>query len=123
MPNTISFGPVTLNPGTRDFGPANLADSDTNALLTIDRTIPGGFNSLTASTTCQISIYQSNDGGNTWDQRASSGFQGGIIINRGQQANIAAVSVSLAPGTGRQARAEVVIAGSAVAVQGTLAIT
>lgn len=124
MAGTTNFGPVTLNPGTRTFGPANLADTDVLADLTVDRTVPGGFNSQPATTTAQISIEQSNDGGTTWELICQTLLPGGsYVLHDGTPVNTNDVGTHLLPGTGRQARATVVISGAAVAVAGSLVIS
>jgi hypothetical protein len=127
MAGTTPIALTVLAPGTHEFGPAPLADTDTHALLTIDRTVTSGgtqgFNGQPATTTCQIAIYQSSNGGTTWDLLEQAGFTGGTVVRRGTEIDETDIGVNLWPGTGRQARAEVVIAGAPVAVQGTLAIT
>ena len=124
MPVTLTIPLTTLATGTRTFGPATLADTDTLVILTIDRTVTGGFNSQPATTTARISIEQSNDGGSTWDELASTTFVGGVYtMHGGLPVNSNDVGVFLWPGTGRRGRAVVTIAGASVAVAGSLAIT
>jgi hypothetical protein len=124
MASTFTIPLTTLQPGTRTFGPASLADADTLVVLTIDRTVTGGFNSLTPATATRISIEQSNDGGATWLELASATFTGGAqTMHGGLPVNSNDVGVFLRPGTGRRGQAVVVITGTAVAVQGSLAIT
>lgn len=123
MAGTTSFGPVTVNPGPRIFGPVNLADTDTMLELTIDRTVAGGFNDTPASA-AEISFEQSNDGGATWTEICNATFTGGIHLGHGGvQSNSNDVGSNLFPGTGRKGRAIVTISGSAVAVAGTLVIS
>ena len=124
MPITLTIPLTTVAVGTRTFGPANLADTDTLVVLTIDRTVTGGFNSQPASTTARISIEQSNDGGSTWNELAATTFIGGVFtMHGGLPVNSNDVGVFLLPGTGRRGRAVVTITGAAVAVAGSLAIT
>ena len=124
MPTTLTIPLTTLTVGTRTFGPATLADTDTLVILTIDRTVTGGFNSQPATTTARISIEQSNDGGTTWDELAATTFFGGVLtMHGGLPVNSNDVGVFLWPGTGRKGRAVVTIAGASVAVAGSLAIT
>lgn len=123
MAGTTNFGPVTVNPGTRTFGPAVLADTDTGVDLTIDRTIANGFNATPAAS-ATISFEQSNDGGTTWTMLVETGLTGGIqTMHGGIQVNSNDVGCSLQPGTSRQGRAVVVISGASVAVQGSLVIS
>jgi len=76
MAGTFNIPLTTLPPGVHNFpasGGAAIADSDSLAVLTIDRTVPGGLN--------------------------------------------------VRPGTGRLARAQVTVTGTAVAVAGTLTVS
>lgn len=123
MATTINIPLTTLQPGSRVFGPASLADSDTLAVLTIDRTPANGFNSLDSGTTADIMFEQSNDSGATWIMLTEATFTGGIFIRRGVQVDTDDCGAFLRPGTSRQGRGTVTIAGTAVAVQGSLAIT
>jgi hypothetical protein len=123
MAGTLNIPLATLQAGPHDFGPILIADTDTLAILTVDRTPANGFNSKTPATTCTISIQQSNDNGTTWNEIGSAGFVGGISSNHAGQINSNFVGMHFWPGTGRLARAEVVIGGSSVAVQGSLVIS
>jgi hypothetical protein len=119
---------TTLATGVHEFpATGGQAVSDTSTLLdlAVDRTPAGGLNSLTPATVVTIAVYQSNDGGATWNQLASAGLTGGVIINaRTGQVNTQDVGVWLWPGTSRLVRAEVTVAGpSAVALSGTLTIS
>jgi hypothetical protein len=123
MAGTTNFGPVTVNPGPRTFGPVNLANTDTMLDLTIDRTVANGFNATPAAS-AEIAFEQSNDGGATWTEICNATFTGGIQTGHGgTQLNTNDVGSSLFPGTGRQGRAIVTISGAAVAVAGSLVIS
>lgn len=124
MAGTINIPLTTLTPGTYHFGPANLADTDTNVLLTIDRTVTGGFSSQPSTTTAAITVEVSLDGGVTWLMNVSAPIGGGADNDRlGVPAATSSVGGSLIPGIGRQARATVTISGGTVAVQGSLVIS
>lgn len=129
MAGTMTIPLTTLPVGTQHFpasGGFSLADTDTEAQLTIDRTVAGGFNSAPATTEAAIEVDQSNDGGSTWFQLAATTFFGGIYqtkANGGGQLNANGFTVTPAPGTGRLARATVTISGAAVAVAGSLVIS
>lgn len=111
---------ATLPPGQRVFGPAAIADGDTAARLVIDRTPPGGLNATPAAQ-LTIAVEQSGDGGATWKLIASAQVTGGLVTGRGGGVITAsAVATTWDPGTGRQARAGITVAGAAVAVAGTL---
>lgn len=128
MSRTINIPLVTVNPGTRTFGPTSLADTDVMIDFTIDRTVTNGavqgFNGQPATTTATISFEQSNDGGTTWTELCSATIVGGVYtMHGGLPVNSDDVGTFLFPGTSRQGRAIVVVTGAAVAVQGTLVIS
>ena len=76
IPNTLLSGQQTFNfPGTNA--------SYTNALVTIDRTIAGGLNSLNSADTLTIAIDYSTNGGTSWLNIAGSTLQGGTIVTKG----------------------------------------
>jgi hypothetical protein len=124
MTSTTQIPLTTLPPGSYDFGPAALADTDTHAILSVDRTVASGFNATPAAQ-ASITIYQSNDGGTTWRLVASATLVGGSQVNpkTGLPFTASSVSVGLNPGTSRQGKANVTISGATVAVQGSLVIS
>jgi hypothetical protein len=125
MAGTITIPLTTLPDGVRAFGPANIANPDTLAVLTVDRTVAGGLNSLTSATTIEVAVQQSDDGGVTWFPVVDGIWSGGIIpaFRGGGNATTSTAAAYWAPGTGRQARASLIVAGGPVAVQGTLTIS
>jgi hypothetical protein len=121
MASTLTIPLVTLPVGPLTFGPSPAADSETTLTLTIDRTVTGGLNALTAITTIDIAVYQSGDGGATWSQAGGIGVAGGLYTDRhGVTFTASTMTLKLAPGTSRQLKATVAVAGTAVAVAGTL---
>lgn len=112
---TLPVGPVIV-------GPSPLVAGYSVALVTIDRTVAGGLNSLTSATTVKSEIQQSDDGGATWNTIGVSQTQGGISSNHNGQVNIYPIQVSLS-GFACQMRALITVAGSSVAVSGSLKIT
>jgi hypothetical protein len=125
MAGTVPVPLTTLSDGVRTFGPASVADTDSRAVLTLDRTVAGGLNSLTAATTIELAIEQSDDGGATWFLIVDGIVTGGLVpaFRGGGNAVTTTTSAYWAPGTGRQARAKMTVAGGPVAVQGTLTIS
>jgi len=119
---TFTIPLVTLNNGAHTFGPANVADADTRVVLTIDRTVVNGLNSLTAASTIEILVEQSNDGGTSWFELIDGTIFGGLHAQfHGPNPAISeGVTVTFAPGTSRQARGTLTVAGGPIAVQGTL---
>jgi hypothetical protein len=119
---TLTIPQVTLPNGTRVFGPATAADGDSAVLLSLDRTLPGGLNSLTPAATLELLIEQSNDGGATWFELVDATMTGGIhgAAKGGGNAVTDTAGSSFAPGTGRRVRATVTVAGGPITVAGTL---
>jgi hypothetical protein len=124
MATNLPIPLTTLDLGTREFGPVPVDDVVTQTTLTIDRTVSNGLNSQPATTKVEIGVWQSDDGGATWQFRASAGLIGGIYpSNRDGDPYLASnVSVDLTPGTGRRVRADVTVEGASVAVAGSLLI-
>jgi hypothetical protein len=130
MAATTNFGPLTLPTGARTFGPHLAANSDTAIRLTVDRTLTGGLNALTASSTIEVNVELSDDGGATWhatdtDQAGTKTAwttAGGIFTDRfGQVATVSGGAWFLFPGTSRQLRATITVAGpSPIAVAGSI---
>lgn len=120
MATTLNIPLTTLPVGSQTFGPSNAKDTEAQITLTIDRTVAGGLNSLTASSVISMDLQQSNDGGTTWLDRGANGTQGGIYTIKSQQVNVWAGTWDLLPGTSRQVRATVTVSGTAIAVAGTL---
>jgi hypothetical protein len=126
MAGTLTIPLTDLAQGTYKF-PANggfaLADGDTWATLTIDRTVAGGLNSLDASVQLGIEIDRSDDGGNTWYMIALTTMSGGVYQTKWGQLNSNQLAVSLGAGTGRQGRASVTVSGATTGVAGTFVLS
>lgn len=120
---------ATLAVGPHEYGPASVDDAVVRATLTVDRTVADGgvqgLNGQPASTTVEVGVWQSDDGGATWQFRASAGLVGGVYVKDklGNPYTESNVSVDLTPGTGRRVKATVTVAGASVAVAGSLAVT
>lgn len=121
MATTFPIPLTTLQIGATDFGPAAAADSESSILLTIDRTVTGGLNSLTSASELDVYTYQSNDGGATWHGLAGGGWTGGIQLTKtGQTRTAETLLTELNPGTSRLVKATVTVSGTAIAVAGSL---
>jgi hypothetical protein len=110
---TFTIPQTTLPVGTTSLGPFTIADSDAVISTVIDRTVPGGLNSLTSATLYSLTAQQSNDGGATWhDLAGDSGVPGGLIPAKGGGSKTQDTTwTQLNPGTSRQVRAQVIISG------------
>jgi hypothetical protein len=122
MAGTLPIPLTTLPTGVRVFGPAVVADADVRTVLVIDRTPAGGLNALTAATTLEILVEQSNDGGTTWFLLTDAVITGGLVgaPKGGGNATEATVWVSFEPGTGRRTRATLTTVNGPLVVQGSL---
>lgn len=118
MATTFTIPLTTLPVGSRDLGPSHPADTEVSILLTVDRTVAGGLNSLTPSSAIDVAVMQSNDGGVTWVLAVGGTMPGGVL------GNTSTLKVDLMPGTSRQLKASVTVSGpSSIAVAGTLVTT
>src|SRR6516225_4516854 len=106
MAGTVPIPLTSLPDGQRLFGPVNIADGDTLAVLSIDRTITGGLNSLTPATMIAAAVEESADNGVTWFPLVEGIWSGGVPVNpfRGNTTT-AGMGAYYAPGTARRTRA------------------
>jgi hypothetical protein len=125
MPGVTNLPLTTLQNGATVFGPANVANPDTLAVTTLDRTVAGGLNSLTSATTLEILVEQSNDGGATWFLLTDGIITGGLqpAPKGGGNATQAFVDCEFEPGTSRRVRATFTVVNGPVTVQGTLTVS
>lgn len=75
--------PNTRLTGSQTFNFSNTPAGADHAMVTIDRTVTGGLNSLTSADTLQITVDRSADGGTTWVEAAGITCQGGLIVTKG----------------------------------------
>jgi hypothetical protein len=86
--------PNTRLTGTHVFAFTDSQPGATDALLTIDRTVSGGLNSLTSADTLTISVERSLDGV-MWQQAGGITCQGGLIVTKGHTLSREALDVGL----------------------------
>lgn len=119
MATTFTIPLVTLPVGSQQFGPAHPVDAETQVIMTIDRTVAGGLNSLTTASTVNVDVQQSNDGGSSWRDLGGWGTVGGPGSIKNPNSSFG--GWWLLPGTSRQLRATVTVSGpSSIAVAGTI---
>ena len=124
MASTINIPLTTLQPGLREFGPVSVNNQLVSAVLAVDRTVVGGFDGQPDTTQCEIEVWQSNDGGTSWVLLVGGGMRGGHLTDKnGATIQQSSVTANLFPGTSRQVKAALTVAGAPVAVSGTLTIT
>lgn len=129
MATTFPIPLTTLTVGAHTFGPATIADTDTSVTFSIDRTVAGGLNSLTAASTLALQGEMSTDGGVTWhavDSAAGTDTHwsttGGVFTGRNGTVTTSSGTWPLAAGTSRRLRATVTVSGpSSIAVAGSIA--
>jgi hypothetical protein len=118
---TLTIPLLTLPVGSRTFGPHTAADAETKITLSIDRTVTGGLNSLTAASAIEVDVQQSADGGATWQDLGAWTSVGGIYIDRHGITGAVSLGIwPLFPGTSRKLQATVTVAGTPIAVAGSL---
>lgn len=118
---TLTIPLTTLPVGPLTFGPSAVANTETTIVLTIDRTVAGGLNSLTAASQIETDVQQSNDGGATWFFIAGGAMTGGVILDKhGVALAASTLTTGLLPGTSRKLRASCAVSGTAITVAGTL---
>jgi|SRR5579859_579963 len=85
MTTSVTIPTTTLPVGARNLGPVTVPTGSAihEVDITIDRTVSGGLNSLTASTTIALVAQFSVDAGTTWTTMASSTLSGGIYTGKG----------------------------------------
>lgn len=134
MPVSFTIPLTAFQPGSHTAGPAAVPDGDTRVTLTVDRTVAGGLNALTAASGLHMEAQLSTDGGATWhavdtDQPGTStswGAPGGPATWTDKQGVVHTAGVSsgtwpIFPGTGRRIQAVITVTGpSAVAVAGSI---
>ena len=135
MASTFQIPQITLPVGSGTFGPATVPDADSRITVSIDRTVSGGLNSLTAASVLAMLAEMSTDGGSTWHAvdtlaagtetawETGGGDLSGTNPRTGQPVGLVSSGTwSLAPGTGRRVRATVTVSGpSSIAVAGSIA--
>lgn len=132
MPGTFPLPQQTYDPahGPYLFGPQSVAPNDQLIVVSIDRTVPGGLNSLPALASLEIVAEQSNDGGSTWFRAVGADCFGGLVPlpgppkGPGGNAAFSEIRVTVyGSGPGRQLRATITASGSPIAAAGTLTVS
>lgn len=122
MAQTTLFPLVNYPNGTRAFGPTSIGDAITLITLAVQRCTDADLTIWpNATTTLSLTVQQSNDAGTTWRDLAGFTAQGGIALNDdGTQAPTSFISLQPNPGTSRQLRGNVTVAGGPLRSSGTL---
>ena len=120
---TLQVGSLWL-PQPQGSGEA-IPDSASGVIITLDRTVPGGLNSLTGADTLTLTAFQSQDNGATWLQLEQAVIPGGVYDDKftHQPITVAGFGADFIPGTSRLVALQVAVAGASIAVQGSLALS
>src|SRR5262245_59195323 len=124
MPSTLTIPLTTLTVGAHTFGPTTPPSADTSVVLSIDRAVTGGLNSLTTASGLAMLAEMSTDGGTTWQavDTDQSGTQTEWETVGGGTSAVSNGGWPLFPGASRRVRATVTVSGpSSIAVAGSIA--
>lgn len=119
--HTLTIPLLTLQIGSRTFGPAAIG-ANNSAVLSIDRTVVNGLNSLASASTLDLVIQTSSDGTTFFDEVEAT-FVGGIISNHHGQINTQSLSVSGVDPSRVSVRVVAVVSGTPIAIAGSVVIT
>ena len=122
MAALIDHAPVSMPTGSREFGPANIADGLSSVLIRAARCTTA-TPSLWAdpATTLNASILVSVDGGQSFRFLAGLGANGGIYhFSSGAEAVESTLQCDLPPGVGRQVKIQLTVASGPLVTQLTV---
>lgn len=122
MATTVTIPTTTLPVGVSTVGP-HVMNKERTFTLTLDRTVAGGLNSLTSSTTLEVMVNSSTDGVNFVNE---GGFTtiGGIISNRNGQIDANLLTINGMGGQGVQVEVVATVGGpSSVVIDGSLVLS
>lgn len=120
MPINLAIPTTTLQVGVREFGPATMADADTRIVLTVDRSVANGL-TATPAAVLDVQVSVSHDGGANWVTVTETTFTGGSHLDRnGAVRTEDGLQISFGPEVNRRVKAITTVAGSSVAIAGTL---
>lgn len=123
MATNLTFNNVTLPLGVSTPLQRNM-NKEHDFLLTVDRTVAGGLNSLDQTTTLEVDVNSSSDGGNTFQNEASFTTTGGTFVGRGGTLNTNVLAVEGLGGQGTVVQIVTTVGGpSAIVVSGSIALT
>jgi hypothetical protein len=121
--HTLTIPLTTLAVGQRTFGPFSIG-ANSQAVITLDRTVAGGLNSLTSASVLDVTVQSSPDAGVTWNNEAEATFPGGVYSDRHGQINTAQLSVFGLDGGRNSARVVTVVTGpSSIRIAGSCVVS
>lgn len=123
MATTITIPTTTLPSGQATFGPRAM-NKEVGCLLTLDRTVAGGLNSLTADSVLEVQVNTSTDGV-TFQNEAGFTTPGGAIFGVHGQINANTLSIGGMGGQGIQVEIVTTLTGPATncVVAGSLVLS
>jgi len=117
----IDHQAISINAGSRNFGPVTIPDALTVVTLRLARMTTASPTLWAAGISVKLDSWCSLDGGATWLQWLGFGASGGIFVKGdGTEAAESSVTSSLPAGTARQMKMTVVVAGGTLVSQLTV---
>jgi hypothetical protein len=121
--HTLTIPKINLAVGQRTFGPFSIGNNS-QAVITLDRTVAGGLNSLTSASVLDVTVQSSPDAGVTWTNEAEATFPGGVYSDRHGQVNTNILTVNGLDGGRNSARVVTVVTGpSSIRIAGTCVVS
>lgn len=119
---TLTIPTTTLPVGVTTLGPVNVGNNS-RAGITVDRTIAGGLNSVSTSSSIQVLIQTSIDGV-TWNDLCGATWPGGIWVTGHGQVNTSSISTGDVDAAVTKVKVIATVTGpSSIAVAGTITVT
>jgi hypothetical protein len=120
--HTLTINSTTLPVGVTTLGPVNVG-SNSHAGISIDRTIVGGLNSVSASSAILVLIQTSVDGV-TWKDLCGATWPGGVIVTGHGQINTSSVDTGDVDPAVTKVKVIATVTGPAsIAIAGTITVT
>ena len=119
MPLLIDHQAISVNVGSRDFGPVAIPDALTQVALRLARQTTATPTLWAAGVTVDLKSWCSLDGGVTWLQWLGFGAVGGNFHEMAESS----VESALPPGAGRRMKLAVTVAGGTLVSRLTVETT
>lgn len=119
----IDHQAISINVGSRNFGPVNVPDGLTTVTLRLARRTTAAPTLWAPGVTVQLDSWCSLDGGVTWLQWLGFGAPGGIHVKGdGNEAVESTVTSKLPAGIGRQMKLTATVTGGTLVSQLTVEV-
>jgi len=117
----IDHQAISINAGSRNFGPVTIPDALTVVTLRLARMTTASPTLWAAGISVKLDSWCSLDGGATWLQWLGFGASGGIFVKGdGTEAAESSVTSELPPGSARQMKLTATVTGGRLVSQLTV---